>query len=202
MKYDLASKRLESSVENARHRSVYGDMHATRDVLMNAEHVTLLQKHGTVEIDMAVELLKPFHRRRIYTEEYLRTHPEYTGIQPEMTAFSTAERHQKKRDKDMEKLVEDYEAGRIDEDGNPIAQDGNGIVHNTVIDAPSRFHDRSEYPTNSPSIPPRTVTSRTLSPSPEASPESSKSTSWGIKRKPRVHPLQPVPGGEDNSLNK
>ena|SRR5690242_13000750 len=226
MEYDLASKKLESSVGYVRHRSVYGDMHATRDVLMNAEHVTLLQKHGIIEVNIAMELLKPFHRDRIYTEAYLRTHPEYTGIRPEMTAFSTADRHQKKRDKDMEKFVEDYEAGRIDEDGNPIGHDGNDIAHGTVIDAPSRFHDHSEYQTYSPSLaspmplrkvlpkftpatpgsaqasssPPLIVTSKTLSPSPEASSKSSKSTSQSIKRNPRVHSLRTLSGGEDYSL--
>lgn len=144
MKYDLAPKKMGSNVDNVEHCSVYGDMHASRDALLNAEHVTLLRQHDMIELDMAVELLKPFHRDRKYTETYLRTHPDYTGVQPEMSSLSTAERQQKMRDQDMEKFVEDYEAVMIDENGIPIAPEGDGDVRDASIEALPRSHDLSD----------------------------------------------------------
>ncbi|KAJ4993190.1 hypothetical protein SVAN01_01165 [Stagonosporopsis vannaccii] len=159
MEYDLTSKKMESSVNNVGHRSGYGDMHSTRDALMNTEHVTFLRQHRMIETAMAVELMKPLHRGRQYTEAYLATHPDYTGIQPEMTALSTAERHQEKRDKEMEKFIEDYEAGRIDEDGNPVSRDGDGVVHGAV----NKGHPRPSLdPNYDPANPSRVILRKRL----------------------------------------
>lgn len=116
---NTAPKKIDSTVENAMHRSGYGDMHAHRDALISAEHIAFLRQHSMIDDTMAQELSKPNDRERKYTAEYLGTHPDYTGIQPEMTALSTADRHQKQRDKNMEKFVKDFEAGLIDENGDP-----------------------------------------------------------------------------------
>ncbi|XPS78893.1 hypothetical protein M3J09_010891 [Ascochyta lentis] len=110
----------KSNIENAELRSGYGDMHAHRNAASMAAHVADLRSRGIIDEKMAVELLKP-STNRTYSPQYLATHPDYTGEQPEMTSVVTAERHRLKRDKEMEKFVEDYQAGRIDEWGNAVA---------------------------------------------------------------------------------
>ncbi|OSS52904.1 hypothetical protein B5807_02311 [Epicoccum nigrum] len=51
-------------------------------------------------------------------------HPEYTGVQPEMSALSTAEKHQKMRDREMEKFVKEYGKGLIDKGSSQVISPG------------------------------------------------------------------------------
>lgn len=113
---------LESTIENVHLRSGYGDLHATRNATSMAAHVAHLQAQGLIDDNMATELLKPYDKCKFSTE-YLATHPDYTGVQPDMSTFVTADRHRAKRDKEMEQFIKDFKAGRIDEWGNPIKQE-------------------------------------------------------------------------------
>lgn len=117
----IPSTTLESTIENADLRSGYGDMHATRYAKNMATHVANIRTHGLIDENMAVELLNPF-TDRLYSSEYLATHPDYTGVQPEVSSIVTAYRHRLKRDLEMLQFVQNYEAGRIDEWGNPVTQ--------------------------------------------------------------------------------
>lgn len=216
MNYDMTSRKLESTVENREFRSGYGDMHARRDADLMAEHVAHLRSHGQIDQVMATELAKPFDRDRKYTPAYLQTHPDYTGVQPDMPALTTADRHQKKRDKEMLKFVEDFEAGRIDEDGNPT---GEGIA----LDATESGNDSSQLtdlselearievqvgsttatsplrPRESSSTPAPAAAPASLSSSSQASEAASRPKPRVSKRKSKVEPLEPSPGVDDYS---
>ncbi|OSS52002.1 hypothetical protein B5807_03276 [Epicoccum nigrum] len=120
MEYNVFSKKRDSTISNADLRSGTGDMHAHRNALLMKSHVEMLLEHDMLNSVMAVNLSKPLDREWKYTEAYLKTHPEYTGVQPKMSTLSTAEKHQKMRDKEMERFVRDYEEGRIDAEGKPI----------------------------------------------------------------------------------
>ena len=111
------------TVENVEYRSGYGDMHAHREAEGMKEHVARLRADGQIDEKIATELLKPLHQKREYTVEYLATHPEYTGQQPEMPTFEQAEKLRRKKDKEQLKWVEDYGVGRIDENGNRLVPD-------------------------------------------------------------------------------
>ena len=84
---------------------------------------------------MANELVKPLDKGREYTAEYLAKFPSYTGKDPDMVSFETAEKHRRKRDKEQLKWVEDFEAGRIDEDGNRLVpeDEDEASEHESVV---------------------------------------------------------------------
>lgn len=212
----MTSSKLESTVENTEHRSGYGDMHEHRGALMIAQHVEILRRHNIVDAAMAAELMKPVYRDRKYTPAYLGTHPDYTGVQPEMTALSTADRHQKQRDNEMKKLVKDYEVGLIDEDGNPNPDVEYATAQDANIESSESNSDHNSEPAISPQY--STDASEAAEPMSPSQP-SSKSSSLVLhasdeseisstpepparKRKYRVNPLQPLPGGEDYSQYK
>ncbi|KAJ8119142.1 hypothetical protein OPT61_g35 [Boeremia exigua] len=221
MDQEITSKKLQSNIENAEVRSVWGDMHMHREALMRDEHVAFLYKNGIVDAAMAVELMKPVDKDRNYTEEYLQTHPDYTGVQPEMTALSTADRHQKQRDREMEKIVKNYEAGRIDEHGNSIANDDTKSdsddseltdlaeleSHLDYVDeATERLENAPQVPLAYHHNPSSLSATRAASRSPPRSLYAPKTASArespDRKRKCRVDPIQPLSGGEDYSQYK
>ncbi|KAF3009913.1 hypothetical protein E8E13_010943 [Curvularia kusanoi] len=221
-----------SIVSNGFVRSGYGDMHAHRNALMMEEHVAMLRAHDMIDETMAINLLEPLHKCWAYTEEYLKTHPEYTGVQPEMTAYTTAMRHKKERDVEMAKFVADLEAGRIDEWGDPIGSDEDSASENAKNSRCSSTSTDTDRNTASPLTSPADPLTITIRPPPKmlsnnpaqsdspgsdltwpssscsasssskSSPKSqsqpqSQSPSQGRKRKYRVEPLAPLPGGED-----
>lgn len=220
MDYNLRSRKLESFIENAEFRSAYGDMHAHRDAEMMKEHVALMRSARKIDDKMVIELLKPLDKKREWTEEYLETLPNYTGVQPKMAPFETAYKHQRKRDKEMLTFVEDFEAGRIDEDGNPIAQDNadeavvSGSDTSQLTDVTELEECIEAHPTmsrNTLSLRPRNssstpapelaIASVSSSSSPEPAPKAARPSQTPPPKRKRKRPekvdlLQPLKGGK------
>jgi hypothetical protein len=212
MEYNVFSKKRDSTVANADLRSGTGDMHAHRNALMMKSHVEMLLKHDMLDPVMAVNLAKPLDKEWKYTEAYLKTHPEYTGVQPEMTTLSTAEKNQKKRDREMEKFVKDYEEGRIDENGKPFREgsgSGSGDTNedNESSSVSSEEEEEEEEDHNDTSHPPSSSSPEGPTPLPVPAPSSSPyhfspPTSSPASKAPAAAPLQPLPGYPDYAQYK
>ncbi|KAF3047105.1 hypothetical protein E8E12_011258 [Didymella heteroderae] len=206
-------------VENFEHRSAYGDMHAHREAQMMTEHVVRMRSASQVDEKMATELLKPLHKKRDWTAEYLSTLPTYTDQQPEMDTFETAEKHRRKRDKEQLKLIEDFEAGRIDEHGNRLVPDSGdgGSEHGSVVSQLTNVSDvdaridarpntggkimpmRPRTPSLTSKLEPSASPSPEPRPSPEPAPSSARPSRAQPKRKrkksEKVDPVAALPGG-------
>lgn len=174
-------------------------MHAHRDAELMKEHVAHMLSEGQIDEKMATELLKPPDKKREYTVEYLATLPTYTGQQPEMATFETAEKRRRQRDKEQLKFIEDYRAGRIDEEGNrlaPDSEDGTSdhdsvVSQETDVSVEERVNVRPTMGGKTLPLRPRNISLTSVlepSPSPEPEPEPRPS----LKRKHSSLPPSPV----------
>lgn len=200
MECNVFSKKRDSTVANADLRSGTADMHAHRNALMMKSHVEMLLTHNMLDPVMAVNLAKPLDKEWKYTEAYLKTHPEYTGIQPEMTTLSVAEKNQKIRDRKMEKFIKDYEEGRIDENGKPIGEgEGSGDTNedneSSSLSSEEEEEEGHNDASNSPSSSSPSAPTPLPAPAPSSSPyHFSPPTSSPVPKPPAAAPLQPLPG--------
>ncbi|KAJ4370317.1 hypothetical protein N0V86_009054 [Didymella sp. IMI 355093] len=159
---------------------------------------------------MPTELLKPLDKKRERTAEYLSTLPTYTGQQPEMDSFETAEKHRRKRDKEQLKFIEGFEAGRIDKHGNSLAPDTEDGASEGTSDSsqPTEGSVVEARPTTGgktlPFQPHKSFLTQELEPSPSPSPEPASALAQPSqpelqkrkrKRPEKVDPLIPLPGG-------
>jgi hypothetical protein len=193
-------------VDNVDYRSAYGDMHAHHDAEMMKEHVTLMRSTGQIDEKMATELLKPLDKKREWTADYLSTLPTYTGQQPEMDSFETAEKHRRRRDKEQLKFIEGFAAGRIDEHGNPLAPDTEDGTSDSS--QPTEASEGEARPATGgktlPFHPPKSFLTPHLEPSPSPPPEPASASAQPPqpelqkrtrKQPAKVEPLTPLPGG-------
>ena len=206
MEYNVFSKKRDSTVASADLRSGTGDMHAHRNALMMKSHVEMLLEHDMLDPVMAVNLAKPLDKEWKYTEAYLKTHPEYTGIQPEMTTLSVAEKNQKMRDRKMEKFIKDYEEGRIDKNGKPIGKgagsgdtnednESSSLSSEEEEEEKEGHNDASNSPSSSSPSAPTPLPATAPATGPSSSPyHFSSPTSSPAPKPPAVAPLQPLPG--------
>ncbi|KAF1927644.1 uncharacterized protein M421DRAFT_172112 [Didymella exigua CBS 183.55] len=210
----------KSNIDNAEHRSAYGDMQAHREAQMMQEHVALLRGADKIDEHMATELLKPLDRKREYTAEYLSNFLNYTGVQPPMASLETADKNRRKRDREMLKIVQDFEAGRIDEHGSRIveesdedASEDDSVASQLADDSEPeeervdvrpamsgktlalRFHTFSLTPAlESSASPPAPPSPESASPS--AQPAAAQPPKRKRRRPEKVDPLTPLPGGK------